>query len=172
VDRSANAIADVHWRDVDLGRVPELDLLIDADWQGEFGGELHVESGESLQALKGGGQLELRSAALVQGTAQGFKVPDLHFASGESQLEIKAGRVEIAGLKLSGTEADVELRGQIYLRAPASDSVVNGTLSVRPIPGAGTGIDQLLTAMNRNQRPPGGTFTYALYGTVSRIRVR
>ncbi|MEA2624507.1 MAG: hypothetical protein QOD06_552 [Candidatus Binatota bacterium] len=172
VDRSANAIADVRWRDVDLGRVPELDLLIDADWQGKFGGELHLESGESLQVLKGGGRLELRNAALVQATAQGFKIPDLHFASGEGQFEIKAGRIEISGLKLSGTEADAELRGQIYLRAPASDSVVNGTLSVRPIPGAGSTVDQLLTVMNRNQRPPGGTFTYALYGTIGRIRIR
>jgi len=151
---------------------PRITRLVEGVWTGELSGEIHLTGDGDVTKLEGRGKLGLKNAALTQGKAQGFTVPDLHFAAGEADLEMKGGRVEIRTLKLSGSELDVDLRGQLYVRSGAAPPVLNATLNLKPIPGAPPGIEPLLQLLNRSQKPPGGTYAFTLYGPLNALRAR
>ena len=163
---------DLDWSDVDLANYPRVTKILEGNWGGHFTGEVHLSGKDALNTLDGRGHVTIKDASLTQGKAAGFTVPELHFSSGEGDFEMKAGKLELKSVKLSGTELDAELKGQVYLRAPAEQSLLNGTLTVKPVPGSPSGIEGLLTLLNRNQKPPGGVFSYQLYGTLSRVRIR
>ncbi|MGH7857994.1 MAG: type II secretion system protein GspN [Candidatus Binatia bacterium] len=163
---------DLSWQRLDLAQYPRLAEIIDGRWNGVLSGDLHLESRESLRDTEGRARLSLRDGSLTGGSAQGFTVPDLTATQGDGEVEIKGGRLEIRTLKLTGAEIDADIRGQLYLRTPLLQSVVNATLSVKPVPGAAPGIDGLLTLLNRGQKPAGGTYSFTLYGMLSQIRVR
>jgi type II secretion system protein N len=165
-------VIDVSWEDLALGSYPRLTEIIEGRWNGSLSGELHLEFGESLRDAEGRGKLSLRDGSLTGGNARGFTVPDLTATQGDGELEVKGGRLEIRTLKLTGAEIDADLRGQLYLRAPLPQTVVNATLSVKPVPGGPPGIEGLLTLANRGQKPAGGTYSFQLYGMLGQIRVR
>jgi type II secretion system protein N len=160
------------WDRLDVGQYPRLRDLVDGQWAGRLSGELELAMGAGLRELEGRGTLRLRDGSLRDGNLRGFALPNLTGIAGDAEIEIKAGRGEIRSLKLSGAEVDAELRGQIYLREPLVESILNATLTVKPLPGAPAGLDGLLQATNRGQRPPSGTYTFALYGMLDRLRVR
>lgn len=172
IQRGETTVVDLVWSDFALAAYPRLTALVEGRWSGGLSGELHLQAKDTLRAVEGSGKLALKDASLVEGKVLGFTVPDLHSTQGDAEFELKPQRVEIRSLKLSGSEIDADLRGQIYLRTPLDESVVNLTLNVKPVPGAATGIEALLTLLNRNQRPASGTYNYTLYGTLNAIRVR
>lgn len=170
VDR--DGALDLEWSGVHLTEYPRLTRLVEGNWSGELSGEIHLTGKGDLKSLEGRGKVGLKNGALTQGKAQGFTVPDLHFASGDSEFELKAGRLDVRSLKLSGSEIDAELHGQIFLVSAGSTPLVNGTLSLKPIPGAPAGLEPLLMLLNHNQRSPSGTYSFSLYGPLNAMRVR
>jgi type II secretion system protein N len=163
---------DLSWTALRLGDYPRITSLVDGNWAGELSGELHLSGSGDLKTLEGRGRLGVKNASLTQGKAQGFTIPDLHFASGDADFEMKAGRVEVRSLKLSGSEVDAELHGQLYLLSTNAMPVVNAALTLKPIPGAPPGLEALLTLLNRNQKPPSGAYSFTLYGPLNSLRVR
>lgn len=163
---------DFRWTDLNLAAYPSLSALLEGSWQGKFSGEVHLEGRNFPETLAGEGKLDLRAAALTGASAAGFKIPDLHFAQGASEFEIKAGKFDIRSFKLSGSEVDIELRGQIYIRKPIDQSVVNVTLSVSPLPGGASDIENALRLLNGNRVPANRKYSYSLYGTLSQLRIR
>ena len=160
------------WRGLRLGNYPRLTRLVEGSWAGEISGEAEVDGKGDLRTLEGKGTIHLKDGALTQGKVKGFTVPDLHFAGGDGEVELKGGRLEIRTLKLSGSELDGELRGQILLIAAGNQPVVNGTLSLKPIPGAATNLEPLLTLWNKNQRPATGTYSFTISGPLTSPRLR
>jgi len=154
-----------------LGEYSRLTRIVDGKWTGELSGETEIE-GKDLRSLEGKISLHLKDASLTQGKVQGFTVPDLHFASGEAQADLKGGRIEIGSVKLAGSEVDAELRGQIYLFSAGNVPVVNGTLTLRPIPGAAANLEPLLMLWNKNQKSPNGVYTLTISGPLSAPRIR
>lgn len=172
VARDEGVTIELSWSELNLAAYPRLATLIEGKWAGRTSGSVHVVARDAPRSIDGDGKIGLHNAALTQARVSGFTVPDLHFAQGDCDFDLRGGRLEIRSLKLSGSEVDAELRGQLYLRAPLGESVVNATLTVKPVPGAPAGLDSLLTLLNRNQRPPSGVFSYSLYGMLSQVRVR
>jgi type II secretion system protein N len=163
---------DLSWSSLRLGNYPRITKLVEGTWTGELSGDLHLAGQGDLKTLDGRGKLGLKNASLTQGKAQGFTIPDLHFASGDADFELKAGRVEIRSLKLAGSEVDAELHGQLYLLNANAMPVANAALTLKPIPGSPSGLDGLLTLLNHNQKPPSGAYSFTLYGPLSSLRVR
>ena len=173
LSRTKPAALDLEWSDLDFASYTPLTQLVTGTWSGELSGEVHLSSEGTLAEAKGPGKIRVESFSLTGGDVRGFKIPELHFDRGEGEVEVNGPRVEVKSLKLSGRQVDGEIRGNVFLKRPLGQSVITaGTMTVRPIPGAGADIDALLTLLNRNQKPPGGTFNYALYGTLLRPRVR
>ena len=163
---------DLTWNALHLAEYPRITSLVDGNWAGDLSGELHLAGNADLKNLEGRGRLALKNASLTQGKAQGFTIPDLHFASGDADFEMKGGRVEIRSLKLAGSEVDADLHGQLYLLAANSMPVANAAVTLKPIPGAPPGLEALLTLANRNQKPPSGAYSFTLYGPLNGLRVR
>jgi type II secretion system protein N len=168
----ASGALDLTWSGAHVADYPRLTKLIEGTWNGDLSGELHVAGKTDLKNVEGRGKLGLKNGALTQAKAQGFTIPDLHFASGEAEFELKGGRLDVRTLKLSGSEVDADVHGQVYLGNPTAMPVVNATLGLKPIPGAPPGIDALLQLWNRNQRPPGGVYNFTLSGPLNALRVR
>lgn len=171
-DWSAVPTVDLSWTELNLAEYSALSALIEGSWVGKLSGEAHFQGKEFPAAIEGSGKLDIKSAGLTRGNVGGFKIPDLHFAQGASEFEVKGGNLEIKTLKLSGPEIDVDLRGQLYLRKPVGQSVLAGTLGVRPVPGGAPEIENALKLMNGNRPPANGTYSYALSGFLSDPRAR
>jgi type II secretion system protein N len=163
---------EIAWSHLRLGRYPRLGRLVEGTWAGDFSGELELESKGDVQTLDGKASLHLKDASLTQGKVQGFTVPDLHFATGDGEAEIKSGRIEIRTLKLTGPDVDAELRGQLYFVNTNAVPMLSGTLSLKPIPGSPANLEPLLMLWNQNQRPPNGVFSFTLSGALNAPRVR
>jgi type II secretion system protein N len=160
------------WNQIALSKYQRLTALLDGSWDGALSGDVHFSGRGELKNIEGRGKLGLKSASLTQAKAQGFAIPDLHFANGDAEFELKAGRLDVRSLKLSGSELDAELHGQLFLLAANQMPAVNAVLSVKPIPGAPAGFEPLLTLLNHNQKPPGGSYSFTLYGPLNALRVR
>jgi type II secretion system protein N len=160
------------WSQFGLSQIPRLRALLDGSLDGTLSGDVHFSGRGDLKNIEGRGKLGLKSASLTQAKAQGFTIPDLHFASGEAEFDLKTGRLDVRSLKLSGSELDAELHGQLSLLTANQMPVVNAVLGVKPIPGAPAGFEPLLTLLNHNQKPPSGSYTFTLYGPLNALRVR
>ena len=171
MQRGERTTAKIEWDGIELARYPWLDGLVEGEWRGILSGDIDLTLGEGVRDAEGRGKIALRDGSLTAGNARGFTVPDLTAMRGDAELEIKGGRLEISSMKLTGAEIDADLRGQVYLRAPVADSVVNATLTVKPVPGAPSGIEGLLMLGNRGQRAPSGTYSLRLYGMLTRLKV-
>ena len=173
-DGSFDGVAglDLHWTSLRLADYPHLSRIVDGAWSGELSGELRLGGKGDFRSLEGRGTMALKNASLTQGKAQGFVVPDLHFAEGDAEFEFRNARMEIRSLTLSGSEVDAELRGQVFLLRAGAMPVVSGNMSLKPVPGAPAGLDALLMLFNHNQRPPSGTYSFTLYGPLNAMRLR
>lgn len=160
------------WNEIRLSQYPRLTALLEGNWEGTLSGDIHLSGRGELKNLEGRGKLGLKSASLTQAKAQGFTIPDLHFANGEAEFELKAGRLDVRSLKLSGSEVDAELHGQLFLLSANQMPVVNAVLNVKPIPGAPAGFEPLLTLLNHNQKAASGSYSFTLYGPLNALRVR
>ena len=160
------------WSHLRLGRYPRLTRLAEGTWAGDFSGELDLEGKGSVRTLDGKASVHLKDASLTHGKVQGFTIPDLHFATGDGEAEIKNGRIEIRTLKLTGSDVDAEIRGQVYFPTENAVPMVNANLSLKPIPGSPAKLEPLLTLWNQNQRPPGGVYSFTIAGPLNAPRIR
>jgi type II secretion system protein N len=160
------------WNQFALSQYPRLTALLDGGWDGTLSGDVHFSGRGELKNIEARGKLGLKSASLTQAKVQGFTIPDLHFANGDAEFELKAGRLDVRSLKLSGSELDAELHGQLFLLGANQTPTVNAVLGVKPIPGAPAGFEPLLMLLNHNQKPPSGSYSFTLYGPLNALRVR
>ena len=166
-----SGVLDLSWNDLRLSRYPRLTKLLEGVWNGDLSGEVHLIGKGDFKSVDGRAHLELSGASLTQAKAQGFTLPDLHFENGEADLEMKANRIDIRSLKLSGSEVDAELHGQLFVSS-SMNPILNAALTLKPIPGAGGPLETLLLLLNHNQKPPSGAYSFNLSGPLTALRLR
>ncbi len=123
--------ATVELRDVQLERYRFLTNLFE---EGQVGGKLSgtvtVETRRNdWRSSRAAGELELQRAGLTALKVKGFGVPDVHFATASVKFALQNNRLDIQELRAEG-DAKLSGEGQIALRNPLQDSVLNLRVSL------------------------------------------
>jgi len=149
------------------------ELLGGGQLQGALSGVLTVESPAANAAeLRAAGELELADAGLSEATVSGFPLPPLRFDAAVAKFSVQGTRVEIQELTATGPDVTLVANGQVALREPVADSVLNLKLSIAPGPEAS---DEIKTWLSFIPPPPRGAKPDAprtLSGTLSKPRIR
>lgn len=158
--------------EISLAAIPTLRQIIDGRWQGRVSGKMRIHSRGDVTSASGEGSLALADGALTEASASGFKIPDVRFSRGELEFSLAGGKLEIGRGTFEGPDLDVNVRGQVQLRAPAERSPLDLALEIHPVPGSNAGLEPLLQLWNRNQRPPDGRYRIGVGGTLGAPRLR
>jgi len=156
-----------------LGRYRLLASMLE---EGRLGGRVDARfTFETTLAAPDAGQIlgsiRLTRAALEAAKIAGFGMPDIHIDNGEIEFAYRNGRLDLTELTARGREILLDADGQISLRAPVEDSVLNLRASIAPGPEAPDDIRGLLELI---PRPPGAGADAPLRvtGTIARPRLR
>jgi type II secretion system protein N len=160
-----------------LHRYPALASLLqlqDGALAGDLSGVITIEShGADGSDTRAEADLGLEKASLTDATlTNGLTLPALHFDKAATKLSMQAGRVEVQEFEASGPELRLSASGQIALRQPINDSVLN--LKFTALPGANSP-DEVRTLLSIIPPPPKGAKPDAprtISGTLARPRVR
>jgi len=116
----------MQWNDLNLGRYRTLTALFDeGQLAGRVSGYFNFEShGAKLEAGQATGALTLEGGALTGVKVSGFPVPDLHLRQTRLKFAVRGGRLELQEFQATG-DVDVEGYGNVTLREPLQDSVLN-----------------------------------------------
>ncbi|MDX2168678.1 MAG: type II secretion system protein GspN [Deltaproteobacteria bacterium] len=159
---------------VQLQRYPLFaELLSGGQLAGVLSGALTVEArGANTDELRAAGELELGDASLTDAKWSGFVLPALRFDGATAKFSVQGNRLEIQELHAEGPELTLVASGQVALREPVSDSVLNLKLSVAPGPEA---TDQIKTLLSFIPPPAKGAKADAprtVSGTLAKPRIR
>jgi len=169
--------ATVSFEDIQLQRYPGAAALLQLQ-EGMLGGKLSGvitvekhgnEDGETRAAA----ELDLDHVSLVDAKlANGISLPPLHFDKAAIKLNLQNGRLEVQEFDADGPELKVALSGQIAMREPVQESVLNLKLSA--VPGENS-TDEMKTLLSFLPPPPKGAkpdTPRTISGTLARPRVR
>ena len=159
---------------VQLQRYPLFtELLAGGQLAGALSGVLTVEArGVNTEELRAAGELELGNASLTDAKWSGFPLPALRFDAATAKFSVQGNRLEIQELHAEGPDVTLVASGQIALREPLADSVLNLKLSV--VPGAEAS-DQIKTLLSFIPPPAKGAKADAprtVSGTLAKPRIR
>ena len=160
-------------RAVSLGRYRPLAMMLE---EGRLGGRVDARlafdtTAAAPAAGQASGQLRLSRAALQEAKISGFGVPDIHIDEAALDFGFQNGRVDVEALNAKGKEIVLSADGQVALRDPVADSVLNLRATIMPGPEAPDPIRGLLQLIPR----PAGAAPDApvrVTGTFARPRVR
>ena len=124
--------------------------------------------GNTLTA--GSGELKIDGAGITEGKVGGFTVPDLNLKQTKVKFTVRSGRLELQEFTATG-DVSVQGSGQIVLREPFQDSVLNLRVTLLPTP---TTPDAVKTLLAMIPRPAGNKpdAPLTVTGTVARPRMR
>jgi len=156
-----------------LGRYRPLAGMLE---EGRLGGRVDATlSFETTAADPNAGQatgaIRLSRAAIEAAKISGFGVPDIHVDEGDVEFTYRNGRIDLAALKAHGKEIILEADGQVTLRNPAVDSILNLRAIIGPGPEAPDPIRGLLELIPR-PAGAGADSPVRITGTIARPRVR
>ena len=102
------------------------------------------------------GELGLDKASITDAKLGVFPLPTLHFDKADAKFSVQGGHVDVQELDATGPELRLSLSGQIALRQPIGDSVLN--LKLTALPGANSPEDvknllQLLPPPAKGAKP-------------------
>jgi type II secretion system protein N len=122
------------------------------------------------------GELYLDKASLTDAKVNissiNVSLPALHFDKAAVKFSTQGGRLDIQELEADGPDVMLSLNGQIALREPVYDSVLNLKLSAVPGPESPEEVKNLLALL---PPPPKGSkpdTPHVISGTLARPRVR
>jgi len=146
--------------------------LEDGQIGGRLSGAVTVEARRAnLREAQAAGELELQDAQLTSLKVNGFPVPDLKFqtvavkfAAGGNKLDVQEFRAEGNELRLGGS-------GQVTVRAPLRDSVLNLKLTAQPGPESN---DTVKGFLNLLPKPKGARpeAPVSITGTIAQPKLR
>jgi type II secretion system protein N len=160
-----------------LHRYPALTSLLqlrDGAVAGNLSGVITIEShGDDNSDTRAQADVGLDKASLTDATlTNGLALPALHFDRAAMKLSMQGGRVEVQEFEASGPELRLSASGQVVLREPITDSVLN--LKFTALPGANSP-DEVRTLLSIIPPPPKGAKPDAprtINGTLARPRLR
>jgi len=164
--------ATLELRDVQLERYRFLTSLFE---EGQVGGKISgtvtVESRRNdWRSGRAAGGLELQGASATAVKVRGFGMPDLHFDTASVKFALQNNRLDVQEFRADG-DAKLSGDGQIVLRNPVQDSVLNLRVSIVPGTDSPDAIKGLLQLIPRGQgaRPDAPV---AISGTLRSPRLR
>lgn len=148
-------------------------LLDGGQLVGALSGAATVEAhGSNTDEMRAAGELELDRASLTDAKTAGFPIPPLHFDAISLKFSLQGTRLEIQELEGDGPDLKFSINGQIALRQPVGDSVLN--LKLTAVPGA-EATDQIKTILSFLPPPAKGAkpdAPHTISGTLSKPRAR
>jgi type II secretion system protein N len=159
---------------VDLQRYPALRLVLP---EGQIGGvvsgviSVEAHGGDSAET-KAAGELDVRKASIVDLKVEQFPVPPLHFDTATLKFSLQANRLDIQELEADGPELKLLASGQVAVRAPVADSVLNLKVTVAAGPDSPDtvkGLLSLLPPLPKGQKPDSPR---VISGTLAKPRIR
>ncbi len=167
-----NLVGNLQWQGIDVARYRTLTSLLDeGQLAGKVSGQFDFEArGATLSAGQGTGELSVEGIGLTDVKVAGFGVPELHFRQTKLKFAIRGGRLEVQDLNATG-DINVQGSGQVVLREPVQDSVLNLRGTLLPTP---TTPDPLKALLALIPRAPGAKpdAPMTVTGTLGHPRVR
>ena len=167
-----NLVGNLQWQDVDMGRYRTLTSLLDeGQLAGRISGQCSFEArGGNLNTGQVGGELTIDAAGLNAAKIAGFTVPDVRFRQTKVKFTVHGGRLDLQEFNASG-DLSVQGSGQVVVRDPIQESVLNLRGTVLPSPSTPDALKALLSLI---PRAPGSKpdAPITVTGTVGRPRFR
>ena len=175
-DREGNLGAvELHLENVDLARATTALAPALVEPPARIAGRADVDvtlagDGRTARSSEGDLRFEIRNLALTKLAIQGITLPDLAFTTTTGAAEVKGTRLEIRSFRAEGPEATIGLSGDVLLRDPVQQSVLNLDLRVETAPNAQPAV-RMATAF-LPPRPAGQPQRWAVRGTLARPAVK
>jgi type II secretion system protein N len=160
--------------EVQLQRYPLLtELLQDGTATGLLSGVVTVENRDGDDAdTRAAGELQLVKAALANVKVGVFSIPELHFDKTALKFSLQGGRLDVQELEAAGPELRLSVSGQIAMREPVADSVLNLKVSALPGPNSPEDVKNLLALLPPPAKGAKPDAPRILSGTLARPRLR
>lgn len=141
---------------------------------GKLSGVITIEKhGGDDGETRAAAELALANASLTEAKLNnGISLPPLHFDKAALKINLQGGRLEVQELEANGPELELSASGQIAMRQPLQDSVLN--LKYALVAGANSPED-IQTLLSLLPPPPKGAKADAartISGTLARPRIR
>lgn len=162
---------------LELQRYPAIASLLSLQQgsiEGTVSGVITIEAhGADTSDTRAAAEIDLDKASLTDAILNnGLTVPALHFDKAAMKMSLQGGRVEVQEFEANGPELRLSASGQVALRDPINDSVLNLKFTALPGPDAP---DDIRTLLSFIPPPPKGAKPDAprtVSGTLARPRVR
>ncbi len=140
---------------------------------GLLSGAITVENrGGDASETRAAGELDLDEASLTDAKVSVIALPALHFDKAVLKFSMQGGRLDVQELNANGPELRLSLSGQVALREPIYDSVLNLTLTALPGPNSPEEVKNLLTLLPPPAKGAKPDAPHAISGTLARPRIR
>ncbi|MCX8071512.1 MAG: type II secretion system protein GspN [Candidatus Binatia bacterium] len=160
------------WQRVQLGRYRALQSqLEEGQITGAVAGNIAFElRGTAFQQGQANGELVVDNLRLSQAKISGWPVPDLEFKQVKSKIRVSPGKVELTDISASG-DLIIQGSGQITLREPYGESLLNLRLTVAPGTSASDTVKAVLALL---PKPAGGKpdAPVTVSGTLAHPKIR
>jgi type II secretion system protein N len=151
-------------------------MLADLFEEGELRGRLSATvafeaTGPRYQTRRGVGEAHLQGGSLQGAKVSGVVVPDLTFRQTDLKFALRNDRLDVEEFAARGEELTVQATGQVVVRNPVDNSVLNLEATLQPGPAAGDGLKALIALI---PRAPGAApdAPMKISGTLARPRLR
>jgi type II secretion system protein N len=115
---------------------------------GSLSGVVSVEArGNDINEVRAAGDLRLDGAEIIDAKVNQFPAPPLHFDAVTARFDLQGGRLEVQELKADGKEVLLDANGQVAMRSPLADSVLNLKVQLGPGPECPEDLKVLLSAI-------------------------
>jgi type II secretion system protein N len=167
--------ANLTLNNVQLQRYPAITMFVpEGQIAGVLSGVVSVAAHPNDRAeTKAAGELDLRDASIVDVKVDQFgTVPPLHFDTAALKFSLAQNRLEVQEFAADGPELKLSASGQVAMRVPVTDSVLNLKTTIAAGPESNDTIKGLLMLL---PPPPKGAKPDAprvISGTLAKPRVR
>lgn len=115
---------------------------------GRLSGALSVEThGKDIADVRAAGDLRLDGASVADAKVNQFPIPPLHFKTATARFDLQGGRLNVQELQADGSEITLDASGQVAMRTPLADSVLNLKVALAPGPEAPDDVKTLLSVI-------------------------
>jgi type II secretion system protein N len=168
---SAGGALDLRLGEIDLGRALAPFLDPPGSVEGRATLDLRLSGdGRTTQSADGDLDLSVTGLAVHQLAARGFPIPDARFAQADLTAQIAGPKVTVKQFAASGDELNLVASGDVTLRDPVVQSLLNLRLGVDVAAQAPPPIRVLTALLPR--RAAGEASNYTLGGTIAAPSLR
>jgi type II secretion system protein N len=159
---------------VDMRRLTAIRLYVpEGEIAGLLSGAVSVEwHREDSAATTAAGELDLRKASLTDLKVAEMPVPALHFDNSVLKFTLQSNRLEVEEFDAVGPELKLSANGQVALRSPVTDSVLNLKATIAPGAESPDNVKALLAFLPPLPKGQKADAPRTISGTLAKPRVR